>query len=147
MEVSSDVAYLDVEIPEAPLVPAQPPKRPGGGCGRVRAAIAARLSDATSPAILADQDVGRSSVAAEIMELAAIMQIPVAVTGPAKAVIDETFPYYAGVAETGCRPMSFSRARTSYPDGSPSGEPTARCKVAVTLHPMAMLPITLAGWP
>jgi indolepyruvate decarboxylase len=28
------------------------------------------------------------------MELAAKMQIPVAVTGPAKAVVDETFPYY-----------------------------------------------------
>jgi indolepyruvate decarboxylase len=46
---------------------------------------------------LADQDAGRYGAAAEITELAAKMEIPVAVTGPAKAVIDETFPYYAGI--------------------------------------------------
>ena len=44
-----------------------------------------------------DQDAGRYGVAAEVMELAEKMQMPVAVTGPAKAVIDETFPYYAGI--------------------------------------------------
>jgi len=44
-----------------------------------------------------DQDAARYGTAAEIMELAEKMQLPVAVTGPAKAVIDETFPYYAGI--------------------------------------------------
>jgi indolepyruvate decarboxylase len=33
----------------------------------------------------------------EITELAAKMQMPVAATGSAKAIIDETFPYYAGI--------------------------------------------------
>jgi len=96
MELPSDIAYLDIEVPEAPLMLAQPPSDPErlASCA---AAIAARLSQAMSPAILVDQDAGRYGAAAEIMELAAKMQIPVAVTGPAKAVIDETFPYYAGV--------------------------------------------------
>ena len=77
MELPSDIAHLDIEVPEAPLVLAQPPSDPE----RLRsctAAIAARLSDATSPAILVDQDAGRYGVAAEIMELAAKMQMPVA---------------------------------------------------------------------
>jgi len=96
MELPSDIAYLDIEVPDVPLVLAQPPSDPE----RLRscaAAIAARLAAATSPAILVDQDASRYGAAAEIMELAAKLQIPVAVTGPAKAVIDETFPYYAGV--------------------------------------------------
>jgi indolepyruvate decarboxylase len=96
MELPSDIAYLDIEVPEAPLVLAQPPSDPE----RLRSCvttIAARLSHATSPAILADQDAGRYGAAADIMHLAAKMQIPVAVTGPAKAIIDETFPYYAGI--------------------------------------------------
>jgi indolepyruvate decarboxylase len=96
LELPSDIAYLDIEVPDAPLVLAQPASDPE----RLRscaAAIAARLSAATAPAILADEDAGRYGVAAEITELAARMQMPVAVTGPAKAVIDETFAYYAGV--------------------------------------------------
>jgi indolepyruvate decarboxylase len=96
MELPSDIAYLDIEVPEAPLVLAQPRSDPErlASCA---AAIAARLSGATSPAILVDQDADRYGAAGEITELAGKMQLPVAVTGPAKAVIDETFPYYAGI--------------------------------------------------
>ena len=96
MELPSDIAYLDVEVPAAPLMLAEPPSDPE----RLRScatAIAHRLSQAKSPAILVDQDVDRYGSAADVMELAEKMQIPVAVTGPAKAVIDETFPYYAGI--------------------------------------------------
>ena len=96
MELPSDIAYLDIEVPEAPLVLAQPRSDPE----RLRscsAAIARHLSDATAPAILVDQDAARYGAAAELTELAAKLQLPVAVTGPAKAVIDETFPYYAGI--------------------------------------------------
>jgi len=96
MELPSDIAYLDIEVPEAPLVLAQPPSDPERlqSCS---AAIAAHLSAAKSPAILVDQDADRYGAAAEVMQLAGKMQCPVAVTGPAKAVIDETFPYYAGI--------------------------------------------------
>jgi indolepyruvate decarboxylase len=96
MELPSDIAYLDIEVPAAPLMLAQPPSDPER-LQSCTAAIAARLSGATSPAILVDQDADRYGAAAEVMELAGKMQIPVAVTGPAKAVIDETFAYYAGI--------------------------------------------------
>ena len=96
MELPSDIAYLDVEVPASPLMLEEPPSDPE----RLKScadAIAGQLSGARSPAILVDQDVDRYGAAAEVMRLAEKMQLPVAVTGPAKAVIDETFPYYAGV--------------------------------------------------
>ncbi|MBV9796015.1 MAG: alpha-keto acid decarboxylase family protein [Actinobacteria bacterium] len=96
LELPSDIAYLDVEVPEAPLALEQPRSDPER-LQSCTAAIARQLSGATSPAILVDQDADRYGTAAEITELAGKMQLPVAVTGPAKAVIDETFPYYAGI--------------------------------------------------
>jgi indolepyruvate decarboxylase len=96
MELPSDIAYLEIEVPAAPLVIAEPPS----DSERLKscvAAIAGHLSQATSPAILVDQDADRYGAATEVMGLAEKLQLPVAVTGPAKGVIDETFPYYAGV--------------------------------------------------
>jgi len=96
MELPSDIAYLDIEVPAGPLVLAEAPSDPE----RLRSsidAIAGRLSAATSPAILVDADADRFGVAPELMELAEKMQIPVAVINTAKAVVDETFPYYLGV--------------------------------------------------
>jgi indolepyruvate decarboxylase len=55
MELPSEIAYLDIEVPAGPLVLAYPPSDPE----RLRsciAAIAGRLSAATSPAILVDAD-------------------------------------------------------------------------------------------
>ena len=96
MELPSDIAYLDIEVPAAPLMLADAPSDPERlqSCA---AAIADHLSRAKAPAILVDEDVERYGAAAEVMGLAEKLQIPVAVTGPAKAVIDETFPYYAGI--------------------------------------------------
>jgi indolepyruvate decarboxylase len=96
MELPSDIAYLDCEAPADPLVLAEPPSDPERlqSCA---AAIAGRLSSATAPAILADQDAARYGVAAEITALAEKLKLPVAVTSPAKGVIDEHFPYYAGI--------------------------------------------------
>ena len=96
MELPSDIAYLDIQVPAAPLVLADPPSDPERlkSCA---AAIADQLSRAKSPAILVDRDVDQYGAATEVMGLAEKLQVPVAVTGPAKAVIDETFPYYAGV--------------------------------------------------
>src|SRR5499426_2926424 len=96
MELPSDIAYLDIEVPADPLVLAESPSDPE----RLRsciAAIAERLAAATSPAILVDADAARFGVAPELMELAEKMQAPVAVINAAKAVIDETFPHYVGV--------------------------------------------------
>ncbi|HXC82384.1 MAG TPA: thiamine pyrophosphate-binding protein [Trebonia sp.] len=96
MEVPSDIGYLDIEVPTAPLVLAEPPSDPE----RLRScatAIADRLSQAKSPAILVDLDADRYGAAQEIMRLAEKTQMPVAVAPTAKAVIDETFPHYLGL--------------------------------------------------
>src|SRR5262244_352810 len=95
MELPSDIAYLDIEVPAESLALAQPPSDPE----RLRsciAAIAERLSTAKSPAILVDADADRFGVAPELMRLAEKVQAPVAVINAAKAVIDETFPHYIG---------------------------------------------------
>jgi indolepyruvate decarboxylase len=96
MELPSDIAYLDIEAPGGSLMLAEPPSDPE----RLRsciAAIAGRLSAATSPAILVDADADRFRVASDLMGLAEKMQVPVAVINTAKAVIDETFPHYLGI--------------------------------------------------
>jgi indolepyruvate decarboxylase len=100
MELPSDIAYLDIEVPAARLIIAEPPSDQERlqSCA---AAIADRLSHASSPAILVDQEADRYRAAAEIAALAEKMQLPVAVTGPAKGVIDETFPTYAGIYNGG----------------------------------------------
>jgi len=96
MELPSDIAYLDIEVPEGPLMLADPPSDPE----RLRsciAAIAGRLSAAKSPAILVDTDADRFGAAFELMALAEKMQVPVAVINTAKGVIDETLPHYVGI--------------------------------------------------
>src|SRR6516162_162186 len=96
MEAPSDIAYLEIEVPTAPLDLATPPSDPE----RLRsciAAIAELLSSAKSPAILVDADAGRFGVASELMELAEKMQAPVAAINAAKSMIDETFPHYLGI--------------------------------------------------
>jgi indolepyruvate decarboxylase len=96
MELPSDIAYLDIEVSADPLTLANPPSDPER-LGSCIAAIAGRLSAATSPAILVDADADRFGVASELMELAEKMQVPAAVINTAKAVIDETFPHYLGI--------------------------------------------------
>jgi indolepyruvate decarboxylase len=96
LELPSDIAYLDVEVPAAPLLLAEPPS----DAERLKscaAAIAERMSGATSPAILVDQDAGRYGVATEVMGLAEKLQAPVAAIAAAKGIIDETFHHYVGI--------------------------------------------------
>jgi indolepyruvate decarboxylase len=96
MEVPSDIGYLDIEVPAAPLMLAEPPSDPERLKSCVTA-IADRLSQAKSPAILVDLDADRYGAAQEIMRLAEKAQVPVAVAPTAKAVIDETFAHYVGL--------------------------------------------------
>jgi indolepyruvate decarboxylase len=96
MELPSDIAYLDIEVPATPLTLAEPPSDPE----RLRsciAAVAERLSAAKSPAILVDTDADRFGVVPELVELAQKMRAPVAVINAAKGVIDESFPHYVGI--------------------------------------------------
>ena len=96
MEVPSDIAYLEIEVPSSPLVLAHA----ASDAERLRScigAIAERLAAAQSPAILVDADADRFGVAPELMALADKIQAPIAVIIAAKAVIDETFAHYVGV--------------------------------------------------
>jgi indolepyruvate decarboxylase len=96
LELPSDIAYLDIEVPAAPLMLAEPPS----DAERLRscaAAITGRLARATSPAILVDSDADRFGATAEVMGLAEKIQAPVAVVSTAKAAIDETFHQYIGL--------------------------------------------------
>src|SRR5215472_7291620 len=96
MELPSDIAYLEIEVPTAPLDLASPSSDPE----RLRsciAAIAARMAAAKSPAILVDADAGRFGVTSDLMELAARMQAPVATINAAKSMIDETIPNNLGI--------------------------------------------------
>ena len=96
MELPSDIAYLDIQVPATPLALEEPP----ADAERLRAAaeaIIARLTTAKTPAILVDLDAGRYGVAGEIIRLAEKAQLPVAVAPTAKAVTDETFPHYIGL--------------------------------------------------
>jgi indolepyruvate decarboxylase len=96
MELPSDIAYLDVEVPTGTLTLADSPSDPERLTSCI-AAIAQRLSAATSPAILVDEDADRFGVASDLMELAKKTQASVAVINTAKSVIDETFPHYLGI--------------------------------------------------
>lgn len=96
LELPSDIAYLDVEVPAEPLrlaAPASDPERLTACAG----AIAARLTAAASPAILLDLDAERFGVAGEVTELAAKLALPVATMITSKAAIDETSPNFAGL--------------------------------------------------
>jgi indolepyruvate decarboxylase len=96
IELPSDIAYLEIEVPADPLALKQPPS----DSERLRscvAAIARHLSEAKSAAILVDLDVDRFAVADEVMALAEKMKLPVATCSTAKAVINETSPNYVGI--------------------------------------------------
>jgi len=76
MELPSDIAYLDIEVPADPLMLAEPTSDPERlkSCA---AAIASHLSKAKSPAILVDEDVERYGAATEVIGLAEKLQAPV----------------------------------------------------------------------
>jgi TPP-dependent 2-oxoacid decarboxylase len=124
MELPSDIAYLDIEVPADPLILAAPPSDPERLHSCI-AAIAGRLSAAKSPAILVDADAGRFGVASELMELAEKMQAPVAAINAAKAVIDETFTHYLGIYN----------GKASEPNVSEAIE-TSDCLLAIGYRPI-----------
>lgn len=96
MEVPSDIAYLDVEVPSEPLELTMPPSDPErlSVCAD---AILSRLTSAQAPAILVDLDADRFEVTGELMELAAKLKLPIAAATTSKGVIDESSPYFCGL--------------------------------------------------
>jgi hypothetical protein len=96
MELPSDVAYLEVEVPSEPLelaVPASAPERLGSAV----VAVAERLAVAETPAVLVDCDADRFGVAADVVELSQRLGAAVAVVNTARGVVDDSFAHFAGV--------------------------------------------------
>ncbi|MEU6646903.1 thiamine pyrophosphate-binding protein [Saccharomonospora sp. NPDC046836] len=113
LELPSDIAYLNVEVPAEPLELAMPPSDPE----RLRTcadSIVARLASARSPAILMDLDADRFGVSGELEEIAGKLQIPIAAINTAKGVIDETNPHFLGLyAGVGSKPDVRDAVETS----------------------------------
>lgn len=96
MELPSDIAYLDVEVPPEPLeltMPLSDPER----LSTCADAIVARLTNADSPVILVDIDADRFDVTGELMALAGKMRLPIAAVNTVKGLIDETSPHFLGL--------------------------------------------------
>lgn len=95
MEVPSDIAYLEIEVPEEPLKLAMAPsdKERLQACAQ---AVLERLTAARSPAFLLDLDADRFGVAEQIAKLAERWQMRVATLNTCKSVFPETSPLYVG---------------------------------------------------
>jgi indolepyruvate decarboxylase len=95
MELPSDIAYLEIEVPAEPLKLTMAPsdKERLHSCAQ---AILERLNSAKSPAFLLDLDADRFRVAKQIAELAERWQMRVATLNTSKGVFCETSPLYLG---------------------------------------------------
>ncbi len=95
LQLPSDITHLHIEVPSEPFTFAVSQ----GDAEQVALAarhIATRLAAARSPVLILDSDVDRFGVSSKIAELAERCAIPCLATAPAKAVLDETAPYYLG---------------------------------------------------
>ena len=95
LELPSDIAYLEIEVPNGPLRLAMPLSDSENlrACSQ---AILERLANAKSPAFLLDLDADRFGVARQIMQLADRWQMRVATMNTSKGVFHETSPLYVG---------------------------------------------------
>jgi indolepyruvate decarboxylase len=96
LELPSDIAYLQIEVPEAPLKLVSPPS----DSERLKActeAILERLSKAKSPALLLDLEADRFHAIGPIKDFAEKAQIPVATLCTSKATFSEQSPLFAGL--------------------------------------------------
>jgi indolepyruvate decarboxylase len=96
LELPSDIAYLEIEVPDERLKLAMTPSDMGNlrTCAQ---AILERLTTAKSPSFLLDLDADRFGVAEQITKLADRWQMRVATMNTSKGVFNETSPLYAGM--------------------------------------------------
>src|SRR5499427_812763 len=103
MELPSDIAYLEIEVPDHPLKLEMMPSEQKNmkACTEM---ILERLKAAQSPAFLLDLDAIRFGVSKQIMELAERFHIQVATLNCAKGVVPESSGHfvgtYAGIASS-----------------------------------------------
>jgi indolepyruvate decarboxylase len=96
MELPSDLAYLEIEVPDQPLALTMPPS----DGERLRACaqfILERLNAAKAPAFLLDLDADRFAVTPQIIDLAQKRGMRVATLNTSKSVFPETSPWFAGM--------------------------------------------------
>jgi len=95
LELPSDISYLDVDAPDAPLTLEMLPSDRENlkGCTEM---ILKRLHAAKSPAFLLDIDAIRYGVSGQVMELAERFQMQVATLNCAKGSVPESSPQYLG---------------------------------------------------
>lgn len=96
IELPSDIAYLEIVVPERALKLTEP-ESDEERLGACTAAIVTRLEEAQRPALLLDMDTDRFGVLQEAAALAEKGQLPVAVLTSSKGTFSEQSPLFAGV--------------------------------------------------
>lgn len=96
MELPSDMGYVEVDVPDAPLVLSYS-LSDEESLERCCEKIVARLQHASSPALLLDIDTERFGVGAQVSALADRLQLPVATMPGSKGMFCEQSPLFAGV--------------------------------------------------
>ncbi|MBV8067836.1 MAG: alpha-keto acid decarboxylase family protein [Candidatus Eremiobacteraeota bacterium] len=95
MELPSDIAYLEVDVPDRPLE-LKMPQSDQESLKAASAMILQRLHDAKSPAFLLDLDAIRFGVSGQVMELAQRFQMPIATLNCAKGAVAESSAQFVG---------------------------------------------------
>ena len=95
LELPSDISYLDVDVPDAPLkLEMLPSERESlKTCAEM---ILKRFNAAKSPAFLLDIDAIRFGISGQVMQLAERFQMQVATLNCAKGAVPESSPQYMG---------------------------------------------------
>jgi len=96
MELPSDIAYLQIDVPEA-AIELVSPRSDGERLQACSDAILARLAKAKAPAILLDLDADRFGALGAIRSFAEKAQIPVATLSSSKSMFSEQSPLFRGI--------------------------------------------------
>src|SRR5260370_33975978 len=96
LELPPDIAYLEIQAPDEPLVLREPESDEErlASCARH---IADRLSSARRPAVLLDMDAERFGVLQEVNELTENLHLPVATMSSSKGTLSEQSPHFSGI--------------------------------------------------
>jgi len=95
LQLPSDLACVQIEVPERPL-PLREPLSDPHQLRELLERLHQRVVHATRPVVLVDIDVARFGVIDQVLELIETLQLPFASMPAAKAVLDENHPLFLG---------------------------------------------------